>query len=171
MLPVPNYDILLVDDNPADAKIFQEALREASTRASAYWVGSGEDAIDFLNHQGRYLDAPPVKMVVLDLNMPGMDGVETLRRIKTSTNVNHVPVVLLSSSRAPDTVDLAYALGANAYFSKPLSLEHYIEKVRILVEHWLDFAELPSPVRSRRVSIMRAEAEEVEGEGKRSRQR
>jgi CheY-like chemotaxis protein len=169
MVPVQHFDILLVDDSPADAKIFQEALREASTRASAYWVGSGEEAIDYLNQRGRFIDASPVKLVILDLNMPGIDGVETLRRIKGSTNVNHVPVVLLSSSRATDTVDLAYALGANAYFSKPLSLEHYIEKIRILVEHWLDFAELPSPVRSRRRSIMLGEEPEFEDEENRSR--
>jgi CheY-like chemotaxis protein len=171
ILPVQQFDILLVDDSAADAKIFQEALREASTRATAYWVGSGEEALDYLTQRGRFMDAVPVKMVVLDLNMPGIDGVETLRRIKSSTNMNHIPVVLLSSSRAPDTVDLAYALGANAYFSKPLSLEHYVEKIRVLVEHWLDFAELPSPVRSRKVSIVRAEAEAFDDEGKRSRQR
>jgi CheY-like chemotaxis protein len=148
----PQFDILLVDDNAADAKIFQEALREASTRANAYWVGSGEEAIDFLSQQGRFLDVAPVKMVVLDLNMPGMDGIETLRRIKSSATMNRVPIVLFSSAKATDTVDLAYSLGANAFFSKPVSLDHYIAKIRILVEHWLDFAELPSPVRSLRPS-------------------
>ncbi len=169
MLAAPHFDILLVDDNLADAKIFQEALREASTRASAYWVGSGEEAIDYLNRQGKFIDATPVKIVVLDVNMPGIDGVETLRRIKSSTNINHIPVVLLSSSRAADTVDLAYALGANAYFSKPMSLEQYIQKIRILVEHWLDFAELPSPTTARKRAHHRA-ADGFEGEATRSRQ-
>ena len=145
-----DYDILLVDDSPADAKIFQESLREASARASVYWVATGQEALDFLNQQGKFADAQPVKIVVLDLNMPGMDGVETLRRIKESTTVNRVPVVLLSSTRASDTVDLAYSLGANAFFSKPISLEQYVAKIRILVEHWLDFAELPSPTSPRR---------------------
>ncbi len=146
----PQFDILLVDDSAADAKIFQAALEEASTRASIYWVASGEEAIDFLNRRGRFVDANPVKVVILDVNMPGIDGLETLRRIKSSTTINHIPVILLSSAKAADTVDLAYSLGANAYFSKPLSLESYIAKIRVLVEHWLDQAELPSPVRAGR---------------------
>lgn len=139
------FDILLVDDNAADAKLFQAALLESASRASAYWVSSGEEALEFLYQKGRFVQASPVKLVILDLNMPGMDGIETLRRIKTSSYMHRIPVVLLSSARNIATVDLAYSLGANAFFSKPLSLDHYIAKVRILVEHWLDFAELPSP--------------------------
>ena len=149
------FDILLVDDSAADAKIFQEALLEASARARIYWVSSGQEALDFLNQQGRFAGLGPVKLVVLDLNMPGLDGIETLRRIKAHPSANRLPVVLLSSSRSPDEVDLAYSLGANVFFSKPISLENYIQKVRILVQHWLDFAELPTPVsiRSERHSV------------------
>jgi two-component system, chemotaxis family, response regulator Rcp1 len=146
---LPNFDILLIDDSAADARIFQEALRQASTRARAYWVATGEEAIDFLAQQGRFVDVRPVRLVVLDINMPGQDGMETLRRIKSSPMLNRVPVVLFSSSRDREEIDLAYSLGANAYFSKPISLEHYIDKVRILVQHWLDLAELPSPIRAR----------------------
>ncbi len=72
-----------------------------------------------------------------------------MRRIKSSTQVNRIPVVLFSSDRRADTVDLAYSLGANAFFSKPISLDQYISKIRILVEHWLDLAELPTPVSPR----------------------
>lgn len=148
MTPDPQFDILLVDDSPSDAKIFQAALEEAATRATVYWVASGEEALDFLNRQGRFSAAKPVKLVVLDVNMPGVDGLETLRRIKSAVTTNHVPVVLFSSAKALNTVDLAYALGANAYFSKPLSLESYIVKIRTLVEHWLVQAELPSAIHS-----------------------
>ena len=133
-----------MDDSPADAKIFQESLLEASTRARVYWVCSGEEALQFLNQESRFAGVGPVKLVVLDMNMPGMDGLETLRRIKSNPSVSRTPVVLLSSSRSPEEVDLAYALGANVYFSKPLSLENYVQKVRVLVQHWLDFAELPT---------------------------
>jgi len=144
--PPTQFDILLVDDNAADAKLFQAALKEAATRASAYWVGSGEEALEFLRQQGRFAQIGTVKLVVLDLNMPGIDGIETLRRIKSSPSLNRVPVVLLSSARDAATVDLAYSLGANSFFSKPLSLDLYIAKIRVLVEHWLDFAELPTPL-------------------------
>jgi chemotaxis family two-component system response regulator Rcp1 len=140
------YDILLVDDSAADAKIFQEALLEASARARLYWVSSGQEALDFVNQKGRFVGVGPVKLMVLDLNMPGLDGIEILRRIKINPEVSRLPVILLSSSRAPEEVDLAYSLGANVFFSKPLSLENYIQKVRILVQHWLDFAELPTPI-------------------------
>lgn len=153
------FDILLVDDSPADAKIFQEALLEASARASVYWVASGEEALEFITQQGRFQGVGPVKLIVLDLNMPGMDGIEILRRMKMNPTVSRLPVVLLSSSRSPEEVDLAYSLGANVYFSKPLSLENYIQKIKVMVQHWLDFAELPSPVYirpDRRVGVMSA---------------
>jgi chemotaxis family two-component system response regulator Rcp1 len=143
------FDILLIDDSPADAKIFQEALLEASARASAYWVASGEEALEFITQQGRFEGVGPVKLIVLDLNMPGMDGIEILRRMKMNPTISRLPVVLLSSSRSPEEVDLAYSLGANAYFSKPLSLENYIQKVKVMVQHWLDLAELPSPLTMR----------------------
>jgi len=146
---IDRFDILLVDDSPADAKLFQESLVEVSSRVRVYWVGSGEEAIEFLNQQGRFIAIGPVKLVLLDLNMPGMDGIETLRRVKINPVVNRVPVVVFSSSRAPQEVDRAYSLGANAFFSKPLSLESYVQKARILVQHWLDCAELPTPVQVR----------------------
>jgi CheY-like chemotaxis protein len=143
------FDILLVDDSAADAKIFQESLLQASSRVRVYWVGSGEEALEFLHQQGRFRNVGPVKMVLLDLNMPGLDGIETLRRVKMNPATNRVPVVMFSSSRASQEVDRAYSLGANAFFSKPLSLENYVQKAGILVQHWLDYAELPTPVEAR----------------------
>jgi CheY-like chemotaxis protein len=148
------FDILLVDDSPADAKIFQEALLEVSARVRLYWVGTGEEALDFLTQQGRFRGIGPVKMVVLDLNMPGLDGIETLRRIKMNPSISRIPAVVFSSSRAPQEVDRAYATGANAFFSKPLSLENYVQKAGILVRHWLDYAELPTPVEARTASLV-----------------
>ena len=156
-----SFDILLVDDSPADAKLFQESLTEVSSRVRVYWVGSGEEAIEFLNQQGRFVGIGPVKMVLLDLNMPGMDGIDTLRRLKMNPVVNRVPVVVFSSSRAPQEVDLAYSLGANAFFSKPLSLESYVQKARIMVQHWLDCAELPTPVQVRSERRMHDRVESI----------
>jgi chemotaxis family two-component system response regulator Rcp1 len=160
------YDILLVDDSAADAKIFQEALLEASARARLYWVSSGQEALDFVNQKGRFVGVGPVRLMVLDVNMPGLDGIEILRRIKINPEVSRLPVILLSSSRAPEEVDLAYSLGANVFFSKPLSLENYIQKVRILVQHWLDFAELPTPISIRsdgrsQASFVRSSEDEI----------
>ncbi len=156
------FDILLVDDSPADAKIFQESLSEASSRVRVYWVGTGQEALDFLNQRGRFIAVGPVKLVVLDLNMPGMDGMETLRRIKQNPFTSRVPVVLLSSTRSAEEVDLAYSLGGNAFFSKPLSLENYVQKAKILVQHWLDYAELPTPIQARNERHGSGQVESIE---------
>ena len=155
-------DILLVDDSPADAKIFQESLVEVAARVRVFWVSSGEEALDFLNERKRFIGQGPVKLVVLDLNMPGLDGIETLRQIKTNVATRRVPVVVFSSSRSSDEVDLAYSLGANAYFSKPLSLENYVQKARVLIQHWLDYAELPSPLHARSERRLASNVESIE---------
>ena len=138
------FDILLVDDSATDAMVFTNALHEVYPSANAYWVSSGEDAIAFLRQEGEFCDMGRVKLVVLDLNMPGLNGIETLRLIKSIPAVNLLPVVLLSGSRARRDIDLAYSLGASVFFRKLTVLEDYLEEVRVLVQHWLRFAELPS---------------------------
>ena len=135
---------MLVDDNPADARIFETALRDASSRARTYWITTGEEATDFLERRGRFERVGPVKIVVLDLNLPGQGGLETLKRIKSDPNVSRTPVIVLSSTMSQDEIDLAYSLGANAFFQKPITLERYIELVRVLTQHWLDLARLPA---------------------------
>lgn len=137
-------DILLVEDNPADARIFETALRDASSRARTYWIASGEEALDFLEQRGRFEKIGPVKIVVLDLNLPGQGGLETLKRIKRDPNVSAIPVIVLSSTMSQAEIDLGYSLGANAFFQKPITLERYIELVRVLAQHWLDLARLPA---------------------------
>lgn len=137
-------DILVVDDNRIDGQIFQEALREAAPTVVAHWVGSGEEAIRFLRREAEYAGIGPVKLVVLDLHMPGLSGFETLRTIRSNPQMSRVPVLLFSSTKSTREIDRAYSLGANAVFSKPSSLERYVEKVRVMVQHWLQFVELPT---------------------------
>jgi two-component system, chemotaxis family, response regulator Rcp1 len=139
------HDILLVDDSQADARIFETALRDASSRARTYWIATGHEAVEFLEQRGRFQNAGPIKIVVLDLHLPGQDGFETLRRIKSDANLARTPVIVLSTSTAQHEIDLAYSLGANAFFRKPITLERYIDLVRALAQHWLDLARLPSP--------------------------
>ena len=143
-------DILLVDDNQIDWEIFQEALRETAPTIRSHWVESGEEAIRFLRQEAEYAGMGPVKLVVLDLNMPGLDGFETLRKIRGTPQMSRVPVLLFSSTKSPRDIDKAYSLGANAVFSKPYSLERYVEKVRVMVQHWLQLVELPTPLRAER---------------------
>jgi len=139
----PAIDILVVDDCVDDVNVFREALAQACPEISARWMASGEEAIAFLLKGRELLHTCPAKLVVLDINMPGMDGIETLRQIRESSVIGSVPVVMLSSCRSRLEVERAYRLGANAFFQKPVSFEGYIEKVRILVQHWLRLAELP----------------------------
>ena len=139
-------DILVIDDNPIEGEIFREALRAAAPLVTSHWVGSGEEAMRFLLQEAEYSGAGPVKLVVLDLNMPGLNGFDTLSRIRAIPQIRCVPVLLFSSTKSPHDVDQAYMLGANAVFRKPFSLDRYAEKVRTMVQHWLESVELPTPV-------------------------
>ncbi len=139
----PAIDILVVDDSPDDGYVFQEALGQASPEVSVRWLASGEEALAFLLKGRELLHSCPAKLVVLDMNMPGLDGMETLRQIRESSVIGSVPVVMLSSCRSRLDVERAYKLGANAFYKKPISFEGYVEKVRVLVQHWLCQAELP----------------------------
>jgi two-component system, chemotaxis family, response regulator Rcp1 len=141
-LPV-RFDILLVDDSPTDAEVFKLALKEVSPRVNLYWVASGQEALDFVQEQGRFAAIGPVKLIILDVQLPRIDGFEVLLRIRQGLNRRRLPIIFFSTSKSKQDVNRAYSLGANAYFTKPMSLEQYMEKTRIIVQHWLDFAELP----------------------------
>jgi CheY-like chemotaxis protein len=147
------FPILLIEDSEPDAQIFETALKQASARAQIYWVATAAEGLEFLRRNGRFRDVGPAQLVVLDLHLGGENGFDALRQIKSDPELCRTPVVMLTSSTHQNDVDLAYSLGANAYFKKPMTLESYIEQVRVLVHHWLDLALLPSPVRSERGSL------------------
>ncbi len=135
-----SFDILVVDDSPSDGDIFQAALHEAAPGVTVHWLDSGEKAIRYLN--GNSVECP-VRMIFLDWNMPVLNGLETLRQLREGANGKLVPIILLSSARNKADIKRAYQSGANAYFKKPMSFEEYIDRLRMLVNHWLHFAELP----------------------------
>lgn len=158
---LPQFQILLVDDLKSDAQIFETALQESGSRAGVYWVGTGSEAMQFLHRRGRFEEVGPVKMVVLDLHLQEEDGLSVLREIKATPDLSRMPIIMLSSSTDQAEINLAYSLGANAFFRKPVSLASYIDLVQVLTKHWLDLAQLPSfgasslaegAERSRRVS-------------------
>lgn len=144
-LIVQKFDILLVDDSAADAQIFRSALEEGKIRALVYWVATGHEALEFLRKSGRFHDVGHPNVVLLDVNLPGENGFNILRSIKTDADLNRTPVLMFSTSSTQQDVDLAYSLGANSYFKKPHSLEAYVDFVRTIVRYWLDLARLPSP--------------------------
>ena len=135
--------ILLVEDNPGDVRLTQEALRGAKVANDLQVVGDGEEAIEYLRRRGRYVDAPRPDIVLLDLNLPRLDGREVLMDIKSDPDLAKIPIIILTSSTAERDIHSAYELHANCYISKPVDFTEFIEAVRSLEGFWLRIVRLP----------------------------
>lgn len=132
-------DILLVEDNPDDIEITKRAFRDAKILNKLYVVRDGQEAIDFLFHQGEYRD--PVKfptpgLVLLDINMPRMNGIEVLKRIKGEKALRALPVIMLTVSRRDKDIIESYDYGCNSFIQKPVEFDKFIELVRELGLYW-----------------------------------
>ncbi len=136
-------DILLVEDNAGDARLAREALRDSKLRNTLHHVRDGEAALAFLRRQGAHADAPRPGLILLDLNLPRMDGREVLAELKADPALKCIPVVILTVSRAEEDVLRSYRLHANCYITKPLELEKFIEVVRSIESFWLTIVTLP----------------------------
>ena len=139
-------DILLVEDNPADVRLVREALAEGEVTADLHWAASGEAALGFLRRQGEHATQPTPDLVLLDLNLPGLNGHEVLTAIKDDPALRSIPVVVLTSSAARRDVLAAYAAHANAYVVKPDDFEQFLALVGTLRAYWLTTVLLPSRV-------------------------
>ena len=136
-------EILLIEDNPGDIRLTQEALRDNKVRNSMIVAQDGAEAMAILRREGQYADSPRPDLILLDLNLPKIDGREVLRRIKDDNELRHIPVVILTTSRAEQDVLKAYGLHANCYVAKPLELEQFMEVVRAIEGFWLTVVTLP----------------------------
>jgi two-component system response regulator len=137
-------DILLVEDNAADRRLAQEALREAGVHCRLHWVRDGIEALEFLHRTGTYTEVPRPDLVLLDLNMPRMDGREVLAHVKSDPLLRHIPVVILTTSRAREDIRVAYDLHANCYITKsPLDFNAFVEVFRSLDRFWHATVTLP----------------------------
>lgn len=145
MSELGEFQILLVDDHPSDAKLFEHAMGQAATRANLYWVATAEEGLEFLRREGRFAGVGRPRLVVADLNMPGMNGFEFLIEARRNPAMAPIPIVIFSSSRAPHDVLRCYQLGANSFIAKPMSLESFVAAIGALVRYWLDIVELPTP--------------------------
>jgi two-component system response regulator len=131
-------EILLVEDNPEDAEMTMRVLRRRSLASQLHWVKDGEEALDYLFCKGRYAGrdpARPPKLVLLDIKMPKVDGIEVLRRVKAS-DLRTVPVVVMTSSNEERDVVESYRLGANSYIVKPVAFEAFIDTVEKIGLYW-----------------------------------
>jgi two-component system, chemotaxis family, response regulator Rcp1 len=136
-------EILLVEDNPGDVRLTQEALKENKIRNNLHVAKDGVEAMNFLRRINGFKDAPRPDLVLLDLNLPKKDGREVLAEIKTDEKLRSIPVVILTTSDAEDDVAKAYQHYANCYIRKPIDLNRFIEVIKIIENFWLSIVELP----------------------------
>jgi CheY-like chemotaxis protein len=137
-------EVLLVEDNPADVRLTQEALKEGKVRNRLHSVPDGVEALAFLHREGKYADAVRPDLILLDLNLPRKSGREVLGEIKTDPGLRHIPVVVLTSSQAEKDIAQAYDLHANCYVTKPVDLDRFIEVVKSIEGFWFSIVKLPS---------------------------
>jgi two-component system, chemotaxis family, response regulator Rcp1 len=136
-------DILLVEDNPGDVRLTQEALRESRILNELSVVGDGAAAIAFLEREGSYADAPVPDLILLDLNLPKLSGREVLERIKSHEQWKVIPVVMLTTSDSERDVIESYAHHVNCYITKPLAFEPFMEVIKRIEDFWLTIVRLP----------------------------
>ena len=136
-------DILIVEDSPEDVDLARIILTRGTLKYRLHVAADGVEALSFLRHEGAYHSAPRPLLVLLDWNLPGKHGSEVLRDIKEDPALCIIPVVVLSTSQAPDDVNRAYRLGANCYVTKPAELDEFTETIRALESFWFKIAQLP----------------------------
>lgn len=138
--------ILLAEDDPDDRLLLQEALIEGRLANQLTYVEDGEELLDYLYRRGKYGDGSASRpgLILLDLNMPRLDGREALRVIKADPELRQIPVVVLTTSKAEEDVLRSYDLGANSFITKPVTFQSMVDLMRILGRYWLEIVELPS---------------------------
>ena len=135
--------VLLVDDDDGDLLMIQEALDSGTASHEIHVVHDGVEALEFLRRQGRYPDAPRPDLVLLDLNMPRMDGRQVLAAVKADKELRKIPIIVLTTSRAPADIISSYDLHANAYVAKPMSLDDLTAVVKGIDDFFGSIADLP----------------------------
>ncbi len=143
----------MIEDNPGDVRLIEEALKEGSPKGSpnsrqVSRAADGLEALKMLRREGPYANARVPDLILLDLNLPGIDGRELLKEIKATPNLRRVPVIVLSSSKADDDILRTYELNANAYVTKPVQVDDFLRTIRSLEEFWTTVARLPTRLES-----------------------
>jgi CheY-like chemotaxis protein len=139
--------ILMADDDPDDRMFAREALEESRVLNELRFVEDGEELLEYLNRTGRYTEpgsAPRPGVILLDLNMPRMDGREALAAIKSKPSLRRIPVVILTTSRTEEDIVHSYDLGVNSFITKPVTFEGLVEVMKALGRYWIEIVELPS---------------------------
>lgn len=136
-------EILLVEDSLPDIDLTREALADAKVANNLHVARDGVEALEFLRREGPFGDVPRPDIILLDLNMPRMDGREALQHIKQDPDLSHIPVVILTTSQAEEDILRSYKLQASCYITKPVDLEQFLRVVRAVEDFWLSVVRLP----------------------------
>ncbi len=136
-------EILVVEDRPSDVELMREALDEYHKPLHLHVVRDGEEALEFLRQQGKYENAPRPDLILLDLNLPKLNGREVLAAIKADPKLKLLPVVVLTTSTTAQDILLSYELHANCCITKPADLDQFIEVIQVTLKFWLTFVALP----------------------------
>ncbi len=135
--------ILMADDDPDDRSFAQEALAECRLANDLHFVEDGEDLLNFLYHRGHYTNASRPGLILLDLNMPRLDGREALREIKADPSLRAIPIVVLTTSKAEEDIYRSYDLGANSFITKPVTFDGLVRVMKDVGRYWFEIVDLP----------------------------
>src|SRR5215469_14998461 len=136
-------DVLLVEDDPGDELITREAFEHNKIKNTLHVARDGQEGLDFLYKRGEFEDAPRPDLILLDLNLPRYDGRQLLEKIKSDTDLCHIPVVVLTTSSAEEDILRSYKLHANAYVTKPVDLDQFMSAIRQIDDFFLTVVRLP----------------------------
>jgi CheY-like chemotaxis protein len=139
--------LLVIEDSNEDFEAFQRYVRKSDLKISIYRCIDGDEALEFLFHKGRFADSqslPRPALVVLDLNLPGMDGREILGQIKQDEDLKSIPVVILTTSNNPKDIEACYQQGVNSYIVKPMDFNRLRHNIESLIDYWFDTTILPT---------------------------
>ncbi len=136
-------NILLVEDNSGDIILIKEALLEASFPHELHIATKGEEALDFLYRRPPFEDAPKPDIILLDLNLPGKNGLDVLQDIKNNNELRTIPVIMLTTSSSESDIQSSYSLHANCFITKPIDFDDFNEIVKVIERFWFEIARLP----------------------------
>jgi CheY-like chemotaxis protein len=136
-------NILLVEDNPADARLIKEVFKDTNVNNKIHVAKDGVEAMEFLNKINEYSDAPKPDIILLDLNLPRKDGREVLREVKEDEDLKSIPIVILTTSSAKEDVIKTYRNHANCYITKPVDFDQFLKVINAIEDFWLKIVRLP----------------------------
>jgi chemotaxis family two-component system response regulator Rcp1 len=130
-------EVLLVEDDPDHAEMTKTSLEEGNESIQVHWVKDGQEVIDFLRQKGAYEKAPRPDMILLDINLPKLSGIEVLKRIKEDAALKVIPVIMLTTSDRGEEITKCYSIGVNSFITKPVQFKDFSDKIKTLKLYWL----------------------------------